>query len=104
MAGVRRVQRQLYRGGTTVVRGAETVSATVQRGAVILELGDSSRGFCSPRHGRQDAWGRARRLGGATLRPQRGKDSRQGAVILRDRDRLGDSGITNWRSPANAGS
>ncbi len=61
-AGVRRVQRQLYRGGTTVVRGAETVSATVQHGAVISELGVSSGGFCSPRHGRQDAWGRAWRL------------------------------------------
>ena len=81
-AGVRRVQRQLYRGGTTVVRGAETVNATVQHGAVISELGVSSRGFCSPRHGRQDAWGRARRLGGGTLGPQRGKDIRQGAGDL----------------------
>ena len=63
MAGVRRVQRQLCRGGTTVVRGAETVSATVQRGAVILEFGDSSRGFCLARHGWQGARGRARRLG-----------------------------------------
>jgi len=30
-AGVRRVQRELYRGGTTVVLGAETVSTSVAR-------------------------------------------------------------------------
>ena len=40
------MQRELYRGGTTVVRGAETVSATVRRGAVISELGDSLPAFC----------------------------------------------------------
>ena len=46
-AGVRRVQRELSRGGTTVVLGAETVSVSVRGGAVSSELGARSRGFGS---------------------------------------------------------
>jgi len=38
-------------------------------------------------------------LGRSTLRPRRGKDSRQGAVIWRDRFRSEDSGITNGVHP-----
>ena len=74
---------------------------------------------------REDGWGSARRnrtrerpssstarkapwswaalvRSGGPLRPQRGEDSRHGAVVLRERGGLGDSGITTRRSAASA--
>ena len=88
------MQRELYRGGTTVIRGEETRGATVQHGAVISELGASSRGFCSPRYGRDDAWGRARRLGGGFSDRSAAKTVGKALMISRDRFRSEDSGIT----------
>ncbi len=73
-------------------------------GAVVLELGDSSPVLCAQRFGGQGVWGLAQRVRGGTLAPQGQENSGLGAAVLRDRFRSEDSGITNWRSPANAGS
>ena len=53
--GVRRVQRELYRGGATVVRGTETVGVAVRNGTVISEFSASSRGSWSQGYRRHNA-------------------------------------------------
>ena len=93
-AGVRRVERQLYRGGTTVVRGTATVGVAAGRVLMVLELGDRLPVFCAQRFGGLGVWGLAQRVSGGTLAPQGQENSGLGAVVLRDAVRSEDSGIT----------
>ena len=98
-AGVRRVERQLYRGGTTVVRGTATVGVAAGRALMVLELGDSPPAFCAQRFGGHGVWGLAQGVREGTLAPQGQESSGLGAVVLRDAVRWEDSGITNGVHP-----
>jgi len=99
--GVRRVERQLYRGGTSVVRGAEAVGAIVQHGAVISELGARSRGFCSPRTVGNalvvapDAWAKDSETAARQRQSARRRDLARPRPVGRQR-------YNERRSPANA--
>ena len=100
MTRVRRVERELYRGGTTVVRGAATVGVAARTDAMFSELRDSSPVFWS-----------IGSVGKATLSwPQRGyfnsrlvleRDDERGAARRdRTRERLststGNTALWSW--------